>query len=122
MADTTNLGLALNAILGAGPRARNALRAALTKLDAAAGKVLTGSKTFDFPSVAAAAETTTTVTVTGAALGDFVVGVALGVSAGGLALSGYVSAANTVTVVARNNTGAAIDLASTTLSVRVRKA
>ncbi len=60
-------------------------------------------------------------TVTGAVLGDYVDSISLGLDAAGLQLSGYVSAANTVTVVLKNDTGAAVNLASTTLSVEVRK-
>ncbi len=81
----------------------------------------TGSSTYDAPSIAAGASTSTTVTATGAALGDQVTGISLGVSAGGLVLTGTVSAANTVTVVLQNPTAAAIDLASATLAVTVQK-
>lgn len=83
--------------------------------------ILTGSATYDAPSIVAGASATTTVTVTGAALGDMVTGIALGSDAAGLDLSGYVSAANTVTVILRNSTASAVDLASTTLSVRVAR-
>lgn len=123
MADaTTNLGLPKNnAFLGVIPF-RQALSRAFDTIDAAFGKILTGSKTFDFPSIADGAQSTTTVTVTGAALGDFVTAIALGVSQAGVILHGYVSAADTVTVVAQNESGGAVDFASTTLSVRVRKA
>ena len=82
---------------------------------------LTGSATYDAPSIAAGASATTTVTVTGAALGDYVSNVSLAASSGGLTVTGYVSAANTVTVVLANLTGAAVDLASTTLSVEVTR-
>lgn len=82
-------------------------------------QVLTGSATYDAASVASGASTTTTVAVTGAALGDYVPLVSLGVSQAGLAANAYVSAANTVTVVLVNNTGGAVDLASTTLRVGV---
>lgn len=81
----------------------------------------TGSATYDAPSIAAGATTTTTVTVTGAAMGDFVDRISLGVSAAGLILSGYVSAANTVTVQLYNPTAGAVDLASTTLAVEVKR-
>lgn len=90
-------------------------------LDTAVGTVLTGSKTFDFASVADGEQATTTVTVTGAALGDFCQA-SVGVSLAGALLTAYVSAANTVTVVLQNKSGAAVDLASTTLRVLVRKA
>lgn len=117
---TTNLGLPLN-VLGMA-LFKDSYVKAMGIIDAIHGKILTGSKTYDAASVAGAASTTTTVTVTGAALGDFVVGIALGLSAGGLTVTGYVSAADTVTVVLANNTASPVDLASTTLAVRVRKA
>ena len=84
-------------------------------------EVFLGSATYDAPNILAAGTTTTTVTATGAALGDFVDRISLGVSAVGLVITGYVSAVNTVTVVLYNPTAGAIDLASTTLSVEVRK-
>lgn len=99
-----------------------AVDAAQSDIDALEAKYLTGSKTHDFASVADGARATTTVTVTGAALGDHVVSVSVGVDAIGANLFGYVSAANTVTVYLQNNTGGAVDLASTTLRVAVRKA
>lgn len=117
---TSNLSLPLN-FLGIVPM-RQAIAAAFNLIDVAVGKVLTGSKTFNFTSVADGAQTTTTVTVTGAALGDYVTGVSVGVDLAGCVLTGYVSAADTVTVVLRNGTGGAVDLASTTLRVLVRKA
>ena len=119
---TPNLAMNLDAVIGAGPNAREALKAALTLIDTAVGKVLTGSKTHDFASIADGARASTTVTVTGAALGDYVVGVSVSVDAAGGVLSGYVSAANTATVDLLNETGAALDLASATLRVLVRKA
>ncbi len=76
-----------------------------------------GSKTYDPPSVASLGTATTTVTVAGAALGDqFVASFSL--SLGGLMLTAYVSAADTVTTVLFNPTAAAVDLASGTLTVR----
>lgn len=85
----------------------------------ASGTYIEGSKTFDPPSVAAGSSTTTTVTVTGATLGDYV-DVAFTLSLGGLSLSGYVSATDTVTCVFSNNTAGAIDLASGTLKARAK--
>lgn len=81
----------------------------------------TGSKTYDAPSIAAAGTTTTTVTVTGTALGDRVTSLSFGVSLLGLVASAYVSTSNTVTVVLFNPTAAAIDLATTTLSVTTER-
>lgn len=83
---------------------------------------LTGSATYDAPSIAAAGTTTTTVTVTGAVLGDKVTAVTFGVSLAGLVETAYVSAADTVTIVLYNPTAGAIDLASTTVNVEVEKA
>ena len=80
-----------------------------------------GQKTYDAPSIAAGAQTSTTVTVTGASVGDFVTAVALGVSPAGLTKTSEVTAADTVTVWLDNNTAGAIDLASTTLSVKVER-
>ena len=61
------------------------------------------------------------VTVTGAALGDFAIP-SLGVDAQGLTVTANVKSANTVTVRVQNETGGAIDLASTTIRVIVFKA
>lgn len=81
---------------------------------------LGGSKTYDPPSIANGASQSTTVTATGAALGDFAAA-SFSLDLQGLALSAYVSAADTVTCVFSNATGGAIDLASGTLKVRVAK-
>lgn len=95
---------------------------AMTKLDAAVGRVLTGSATYDPPSLADGAGTNTTVTVTGAALGDFIAGLSFTRDLAGITLTGYVSAADTVTVRLQNESGGPVDLASGTLRARVRKA
>lgn len=79
---------------------------------------LRGSKTFDAPSIAAGASTTTTVTVTGATLGQYATA-SFSLSVAGLVVTAYVSATDTVTVVFANLTGAPVDLASGTLTVRV---
>lgn len=82
---------------------------------------LFGSKTYDPTSIANGGRDFTTVTVTGAALGDSVTGVSISVDQVGMLLSAYVSATNTVTVLYSNNSGVAIDLASHTLRVIVEK-
>ena len=64
--------------------------------------------------------TTTTVTVTGAAIGDLAEA-SLGISTAGLALTASVTAAKTVAAVLANLTGAAVDLASATLSVTMTR-
>lgn len=83
--------------------------------------VFVGSATYDAPSIAAGGTTTTTVTVTGASVGDYVRPPSFGVSLAGLVATAYVSSASTVTVVLYNPTAGAIDLASTTLSIEVMK-
>lgn len=78
-----------------------------------------GSKTFDFPSVADGAMTSTTVTATGAVVGEEAVAkFSLAIAAGGV-LSAQVTATDTITVTLFNKTGAPLDLASGTLSARV---
>lgn len=81
---------------------------------------LQGSKTWAAPSVASGAQTSTTVTVTGAAVGDLCT-VSLSVDLQLMQLTGHVSAADTVTVVLRNGTASAIALGSGTLRARVTK-
>lgn len=119
-ATSTNLSLILD-FLGLG-LAANKLKSNFTAIDTAIGTVLTGSKTYDAASLVDGAGASTTVTVTGAALGDFVTGISMGVDLQGIRVTGYVSAADTVTVRFQNESGGTLDLASTTLKVRVRKA
>lgn len=83
---------------------------------------LSGSVAWNPPSLNTATQQTTTVTVTGAALGDHVESVSFSLDLQGTTLNGYVSAADTVTVVHRNDTGGTIDLANGTLRVRVKEA
>jgi len=82
------------------------------------GGCINASAVIDFASIADAALEESQVTVTGAALGDFVV-VTCGIDQIGLVLSGYVSAADTVEVVASNLTGGAVNLASATFLIKV---
>ena len=79
---------------------------------------LTGSKTHDFPSLAANATSSTTVTCTGAAVGMFALA-SLSTNSSGVTLVANVTSSNTVTVRAVNQTGSTVDLASGTLKVRV---
>lgn len=58
---------------------------------------------------------TDTVAVPGVALGDMVIGASLGVDLVGLTVTGYVSAANTVSIRFQNESGGTVDLASSTL-------
>mgnify|MGYP000426159236 CR=1 FL=1 len=71
--------------------------------------------TLDAGSLADAAGETDTVAVPGVALGDIVLGFSFGVDVVGITITGYVSAANVVTFRLQNESGAAPDLASTTI-------
>lgn len=84
--------------------------------------ILYGSATWNPPSVATGAFTSTTVTVTGAAVGDpAVVGDTDASQVAGAFLKARVSAANTVTVELYNFTGSALDLVGGTVKVVVIK-
>ncbi len=76
--------------------------------------------TVDFASIADGNEEASNITVPGAAIGDFVE-VASGVDLSDLGLTASVTAADTVTVVAWNNTGGAVNLASQTITGVVKK-
>lgn len=79
---------------------------------------LSGSATWNAASIADGDMESKDVTVTGAALGDFVMA-SMGVDVADLGVSAQVTATDTVTVTLLNNTGGAVDLASTTVRVRV---
>lgn len=96
----------------------NALLADITAVRALFAGILTGSATWDAASIADGDEEAKDVTVTGAALGDFVM-VSASVDVADLALTAQVTAADTVTCSLLNNTGGAIDLASMTVRVVV---
>tara|TARA_R100000458_G_C8121246_1_gene140049 strand:+ start:215 stop:529 length:315 start_codon:yes stop_codon:yes gene_type:complete len=76
-------------------------------------KSLSASKTWDAGSIADGNEEALEISVPGAELGDFVL-CSLGVDVADLDLGGAVTAADTVTLVLGNDTGGAVDLASTT--------
>jgi hypothetical protein len=89
-----------------------------TSEPAVGGVVRTGSKTWDPASTADAAMTSTTVTVTGARVGDIArAGFTTSIPAGGI-LAATVTADDTVTVTYFNKTGGVSDLASGTLTVQ----
>lgn len=79
---------------------------------------LAGSAVYDPASLADGAGVTTTVTVTGAALGDFAQA-SFSVDLASVMLFAWVSAANTVSVRFQNETAGIVDLASGTITVRV---
>jgi hypothetical protein len=84
------------------------------------GTELEGSATYDPPSLTTGTGATTTVTVTGAALGDYVT-TSFSLDLQGITVTGYVSSANTVSVRFQNQTGGTLDLASGTLRAFVRR-
>jgi len=81
-------------------------------------KYLTESSTYNPVSLTAGSQTSTTVTVTGAELGDYV-SCSFNLDLALIQVTTYVSATNTVTVVLRNGTAGTIDLSSGTLIVKV---
>ena len=81
---------------------------------------LSGSDTWNPASIGNGAEEAKEVTVTGAALGDFVMA-SFSLDVTDLVLNAQGTAANVVTAVLSNNTGGAIDLASGTVYVKVIK-
>lgn len=85
------------------------------------GTLLSGSATYDPPSLNDGVGATTTLTVAGAALGDTVVGVSFSLDLQGITVTGYVSAANTVSVRFQNESGGILDILSGTLRAVVRK-
>lgn len=74
-----------------------------------------GSATYDPPNLADGAGTTTTVPVTGAALGDLAFA-SFSLDLQGITVTAYVSAAAVVSVRFQNESGGAVDLASGTLT------
>jgi hypothetical protein len=85
-----------------------------------APRLLEASATYDPPSLAAGDGATATVTITGAALGDFA-RASFSLDLQGITLTAWVSAANTVSARFQNGTAGTIDLGSGTLRVRVEK-
>lgn len=76
-----------------------------------AASFLTGtSLAYDPANLSDNTSATTTVTVTGAALGDFVGFISSSIDLQGITIDGEVSAANTVTVLLHNDTGGALNL------------
>lgn len=81
---------------------------------------LEGAATYDPPSLADGAGATTSVTVPGAAPGDFATA-AFSLPTGGLTVTAWVSAQNTVSVRFQNESGGPLDIASGRLAARVQK-
>lgn len=85
------------------------------------GKHLRGTATWDPASLGADAETSTTLTVSGAAVGDIALCGHTQVTADLLQLSCYVNAADTVRVILENISAGTIDVSSGTLGAEVWK-
>ena|SRR3990172_7988129 len=77
------------------------------------------SATLDVASLADAAGASNDVTVNGVAIGDICVGVSFGVDIVDVLIHGDVTAANVVTVRVQNESGGAVNLASTTIRILV---
>lgn len=82
------------------------------------GKVYKATATYDPPSLATATQQSTTVTLTGATVGETVT-VSFDKPLQGTRMWAEVTSTNTVTVYHRNDTGVAVDLASGTLTVKI---
>lgn len=81
--------------------------------------VVNGSSIFDPPSlIDGAGAVSTGITVSGAALGDFVL-VSAPYDLQGVIVTGFVSAPNTVKISLYNKTGVTVDLASGTWKIKV---
>lgn len=105
----------------AGGRLRQKSSTPTTDLDGnVVGIDLSASGTYDPPSLADGAGTTTTLAVTGAVLGDFALA-SFSLDLQGITVTAYVSAAATVSVRFQNESGGTLDLASGTLRVKVIK-
>lgn len=81
-------------------------------------RYLEASAVYDPPNLVDGAGTTTTITVTGATLGDYALA-AFSLDLQGITVTAYVSAADTVSIRFQNESGGALDLASGTLRARV---
>lgn len=84
-------------------------------------KLLKGSTTFDWPSVADGGTSSTTVTVTGVAAGDLCEASMTTVTPTGVWLVANYESSNTVRVTLHNESGSAVDLASGTLLVIAKR-
>ena len=96
----------------------DSLLADITAIRTVLAGILTGSATYDAASLADGVGATTTITVTGAVLGDFVI-VSHSVDLAGITVTGYVSATDTVSVRFQNESAGTLDLASGTLRALV---
>ena len=77
--------------------------------------------TINADSLSDGAGDTDTVAVPGVALGDMVLGFSTGVDRAGITITGYVNAANSVTLRVQNESGGTVDLASTTVKLVIAR-
>lgn len=105
-----------NANRGAGTKTPQGMSATSVFVDFS----YSGTATYDPASLADGAGVTTTVTVTGAALGDYA-DASFSLDLQGVSLKAWVSAADTVSVRFQNETGGVVDLGSGTIKARVQK-
>lgn len=84
-------------------------------------KVYEVRATMDIGDLADGAGETNTIAVPGVALGDMVVGISFGVTLAGFTVTGYVSAADTVSIRVQNESGTQTNPASTTIKVLVAR-
>lgn len=117
---TTDIALASNKAVSFAGTGAATTRTNLGLGTAAVLNALTGTATYDPPSLADGAGASTTVTVTGAALGDVALA-SFSLSTQGITVTANVTAADTVTVRFQNESGGVIDLASGTLKAVVFK-
>ena len=83
------------------------------------GRLLAASAAHDLGSIADGNEEAFTITCTGSALGDIVLGCSSSLDIIDLGVTAQVTAADTVTVTVLNNSGAGLDLGSATFRVLV---
>ena len=91
----------------------------ITGTGATITKVLTNTASLDFGSISAASQSSLTITVTGAAVGDEVIMALPAAPAAGIVFNAFVSAADTVTIRASNITASPVDPAAATYGVVV---
>lgn len=84
-------------------------------------KVFEVRATMNIGDLADGAGETNTIAVPGVALGDMVLGISFGVTLAGFTVTGYVSAANEVSVRVQNESGTQTNPAETTIKVLVAR-
>lgn len=85
------------------------------------GTLLTGAATYNPASLPDGDGVTTTVTVTGVALGDYVENSTFTQDLQGVTMSAWISATDTVSVRFQNETGGVVDIASGSIYIQARK-